>query len=98
MAKDQIGLRVRALREALGLSQQALAERGGLSRTEITKVEGGHNQASTFAMRASLARGFGASLETIVALLDGDAPIAALVPRCSPTPPAEADGAEQGAA
>lgn len=82
MAKERIAGRVRELREAVGLTQEELAERGDLRRVAITKIEGGHNYASTFAMRHALAIAFGLSLEDIVELLDGTTSISTLRKRC----------------
>lgn len=61
---------------------------------EVSKVEGGHNFASTFAMRQSLAAGFGLALEDLVELLDGDTPIETLQARCKPVTEAAATGGE----
>lgn len=80
--KEQVAGRVRGLREALKLTQEQLAERGGLRRVEVTKIEGGRNYASTFAMRSALASAFGLSFDDVVALLDGSTPIEELRSRC----------------
>lgn len=82
MAKEHVAERVRELREALDLSQEQLAERGGVTRTEISKIEHGHNYASSFAMRQSLATAFGLSLEDLGELLDGRTAISTLRKRC----------------
>lgn len=48
------------LRVRRGLTQQAAAERSGnlLQRTEIAKIEGGHNKATTERVQAGLARAY----------------------------------------
>ncbi len=40
----EVGRRIRAAREAAGLSQEALSESVGLSRTSITNIEAGGQQ------------------------------------------------------
>lgn len=82
MATTQVAERVRELRVSLDISQEQLAERGGLLRTEVSKIEGGHNKATSFAMRQSLATGFGLSLEDVVELLEGETPVATIRKRC----------------
>ena len=39
--RQRIGQRVKALRQAAGLSQQELADRAGLNRTHIGRIEDG---------------------------------------------------------
>jgi transcriptional regulator with XRE-family HTH domain len=71
MNQDGLGGRVRALREALGLTQEGLARRGGLGRLTILRVENGENKATSHAVRAGLAAAFGLSMTDSDALLDG---------------------------
>lgn len=92
MLRDHVATRVRSLREALGLSQERIAERGGLRRVEISKVEGGHNMATSYDMRRCLAAGFGLALEDLVELLDGETPIETLRSRCKPAPESATGG------
>lgn len=40
----QVGLRVRAMREALGISQSDLAQRVGITRTSLTNIEAGRQR------------------------------------------------------
>ena len=54
----RLGDRVRNLRKACGWTQEQLAKRADLRRTEINRIERGTNQASSHAMRQSLAKGF----------------------------------------
>lgn len=61
---------VRLLRHALGWSQELLAERAGLLRTEVSKIETGHNKLSSFATRQAIAKGFGLTMEQLADLLD----------------------------
>ncbi len=71
MNQDGLGARVRALREALGLTQEGLALRGGLGRLTILRVENGENKATSHAVRAGLAKAFDLSMDDSDALLDG---------------------------
>lgn len=71
--------RIKQLREACGLSQEGLAQAtvGTLSRNYISKVEIGHNKASSFKVRTGLARGFGLTLEEMSRYLDNEVTIEA---------------------
>jgi len=40
----QIGLRIRSIRETLGVTQSELAERVGLTRTSIVNIEAGRQR------------------------------------------------------
>ncbi len=66
-----IGARVRALRVAYRLSQSALAIRAGVTRSEVVKIEGDHNKATSYRVRAGLAKAFGIGLLEFDAFLDG---------------------------
>src|SRR5258706_14871400 len=66
---QQLGARVRALREGAGLSRQALAERAGLSLRFLAGVEGGRSNISILNL-AALAR---ALATTPARLLGSDA-------------------------
>lgn len=52
--------RIQALRKALKLTQEGVASAAGFRhRTDVAKIESGHNHASSNAVRAGLARAFG---------------------------------------
>lgn len=70
---DTIGQRVHELRIALGLTQQHLASAAGIARIEVVAIESGRNKCGSARIHASLAQGFGISLDDVVALLDGSA-------------------------
>jgi transcriptional regulator with XRE-family HTH domain len=77
-----IGSRVRELRAALRLTQEQLAAAGGLpDRVRVAKVESGKNQASSYAMRNALAKGFGLCIDDFDAYLDGRLAVADAVAR-----------------
>lgn len=44
--QKKVGIRIRMLRKAIGLSQEELAERAGLDRTYMTSVENGKRNVS----------------------------------------------------
>jgi transcriptional regulator with XRE-family HTH domain len=69
--ETDLGLRVRALRKAMGVSQERLGELGGLKRSVVNKIEAGENQATSFPMRQGLAAAFGLSIEDSNAYLNG---------------------------
>lgn len=79
--------RVKALRDALGLSQEALADRAFADRPEeqrrvyLSKIETGANKASSYGVRAALAQGFGLSVDDMVAYLTGQLDVAEAVRR-----------------
>jgi transcriptional regulator with XRE-family HTH domain len=63
--------RVRALRDALGLTQEKVAELSReLLRTEVVKIEKGQNQATSHRIREALSRAFGVRLDDMSAYLD----------------------------
>lgn len=67
------GVRLKDLRERLGLTQEALAQASDLSdRSDIARLEGGWNKGSGAVMRRKLAKGLGLSLDTAYAYLDGE--------------------------
>jgi transcriptional regulator with XRE-family HTH domain len=77
-----VGRRLHALRETLGLSQEKLAERGGLWRTDIVALEKGVRGASTARIREGYAKATGLDLETIARIIAGDVdPVVALTNR-----------------
>jgi transcriptional regulator with XRE-family HTH domain len=53
------------------MTQERLAEKADLPRTKIVEVENGDNKATSWHIRAGLARGFGVRIETVAGLLDG---------------------------
>lgn len=59
------GARVRAMREALGLSQDALAVRAGVSRPVISRVEAGSQDVPVGTLRL-LARALGVSWDDLL--------------------------------
>src|SRR5262245_41652655 len=63
--------RIRALREALGLSQDQVAQRAGFGRVNANRAESGTNKISSVAMRDGLARAFGLSRADFDAYLAG---------------------------
>jgi transcriptional regulator with XRE-family HTH domain len=78
------GERVRALREALGLTQQKLADGGGLSRDDVSRIETGRNKARSSRVRKGLATGFGLSLEAMFAFVEGELSVAAAAKSAKP--------------
>lgn len=54
----QVGLRVRAMREALGISQAELAKRVGWQRASIANIEAGRQRLLLHAVE-KIAQGFG---------------------------------------
>lgn len=70
----KVGDKVRALRDRRRWTQAELADRSGsdtLRRAYVAKVEIGLNLATSYELRAALAKGFGLSLEEFDAYLDG---------------------------
>ena len=66
-----IGERVRSLRELYGMTGQEVADLGGIKNaSQVSKVESGHNLATTLHMRVGLAKGFGLSLDEFNSFLD----------------------------
>lgn len=57
------GVRIRQLREKLGLSQAQLAKRAGLAREHISAIERGKNKVTGAAAREGLARALGMTAE-----------------------------------
>lgn len=70
--EKKLGDRLKALRQAFGLTQEALAEAGGTTRVAINKLETGRNKGSTHGARKALAAAFVVPLEEMNAYLDGD--------------------------
>jgi transcriptional regulator with XRE-family HTH domain len=66
----QAGRRVRALREARGLSLRDLAERSGVSAPMLSQVERG-DTSPTLAVAAKIAAGLGLSLSQLLRLDEG---------------------------
>lgn len=71
--------RLRALREAIGLTQEALAGVVGIARTHVVALETGRLKATRVETRRRLAVGFGVSLELLNEYLDGHAELDVLV-------------------
>lgn len=68
--KPSLGARLRAAREAAGLSQEQLESRSGVEQTTISKIERGASLRPSFAIVAALAAALGCSLDS----LDDDHP------------------------
>jgi transcriptional regulator with XRE-family HTH domain len=83
MNQDGLGARVRAMREALGLTQEQLAARGRIGRLTVLRVESGANKATSHAVRAGLAVAFGLTLDDSDALLDGQIGVRAALGRAA---------------
>ncbi len=65
----QLGLRVRQLREAAGLTQEALAAKASLDITYISGIERGLRNPSIIALR-QLAKGLGTKVSKLTEGLD----------------------------
>jgi len=61
-----LGLNVKRLREAKGLSQNALAKVSGVSQAFISDVERGHRQAAMSTILAALARALGVTVDELL--------------------------------
>ncbi len=68
---NEVGARVRALRQRLGLTQEQLSLAGRLERTEVVNVEAGRNLVTSHRMRCALARAFGLEQHDADAFIDG---------------------------
>lgn len=68
---NAVGERVRQLRHLLDVTQEQIADRAGVRRSDIARVENGHNKAGSYDMREKLARAFGLSLEDFVSMIEG---------------------------
>jgi transcriptional regulator with XRE-family HTH domain len=62
-----IGERLKALRQAAGLSQQALAVAAGLSTSAVFQIEQGQKADPRFSTVAALAKALGVSLDEFAA-------------------------------
>lgn len=87
-----IGQRVKALRQALGLTQQAIEtasfvdEEDLVRRTEMVKIEKGVNRLTSFPKRKALARGMGLPLALLNAYLDEEIDLTELLRRKNAPP------------
>lgn len=63
--KTSLGARLRAAREAAGLSQEQLEARSGVEQTTISKIERGASLRPSFAIVAALAAALGCSLDSL---------------------------------
>jgi XRE family transcriptional regulator, regulator of sulfur utilization len=70
-AAPEIGVRVRALREAMGLSLRDLAERSGVSAPMLSQVERGETS-PTLAVAAKIAAGLDLTLSQLLRLDEGE--------------------------
>jgi XRE family transcriptional regulator, regulator of sulfur utilization len=70
-AAPQVGARVRALREAMGLSLRDLAERSGVSAPMLSQVERGETS-PTLALAAKIAEGLELTLSQLLRLDEDD--------------------------
>jgi transcriptional regulator with XRE-family HTH domain len=66
MARRSVGQRVRALREAKGLTQDELATRAGLHRVHVTQIEGGRYESPRLDTLRRLAKALGVSLAELL--------------------------------
>ena len=80
------GDRVFLARRAMGWSHEELGRRSGLGRLQVLRVEQGTNQATSYAVRAGLARGFGVPTGFFVEYLEGAVPLEVFRARCNSTP------------
>ncbi|MFO7181486.1 MAG: helix-turn-helix domain-containing protein [Pseudomonadota bacterium] len=80
------GDRVFLARRAMGWSHEELGRRSGLGRLQVLRVEQGTNQATSYAVRAGLARGFGVPTAFFVEYLEGAVPLEVFKTRCNSTP------------
>lgn len=88
---------VRMARAALGWTQSELAERAGLtSRVDIVHLEKGRTHARSGPVREGLARAFGVEVGEISAVVEGKAPVNALVERILSTTAGQRGGAATG--
>ena len=78
-APETTAARVRALRKKLGVTQDQLADQCDITRVEVVLLEAGRNKATSYAMRAALAKGVDVPVEAIAAYLDGEIDLAALL-------------------
>jgi transcriptional regulator with XRE-family HTH domain len=62
---------VKAVRQALGLTQEQVGDAAGLGRGEVSKIEAGDNAATSWRIRAGLARAFGVDVQTLSDCIDG---------------------------
>lgn len=78
--------RMRALRTALKLTQTQVADGSGglLDQPTVAKVESGRNKATSYDVRAGLARAFGISTATLESFLDDHVSIEEVVSQASP--------------
>lgn len=75
-AKDAArAARVKAMRDALGLTQEALGALGGITRTVMVDIESTKNKAGSLRIRKGLATAFGLSLDETNAYLEGHMPL-----------------------
>jgi transcriptional regulator with XRE-family HTH domain len=76
---SELGDRLFRARRAREWSQGKLGQLSGLDRLHVLAIEKGKNQARTVDVRASLAKAFGVSVETMSGYLDGDLPLASVL-------------------
>jgi transcriptional regulator with XRE-family HTH domain len=83
------GERVRDLRKALDLTQGQAAEMtdGKVDQVIFSQIETGKNKATSYAIRAGLARAFGTRIEDLAAYLDGEIDLGILLRRRSQLAP-----------
>ena len=85
-----IGKRVKAFREALGLTQEEVADRsgGGLDRIRVNKLERGEYQLQVDRARLGLSAAFGLTLDDLYDLMQGDLSLQAALRRSRVAPKA----------
>ena len=80
-----VGDRIRALREALGLTQEAMAAKSGgiFERVNVTRLERGYNAATSWTQRVGLSKAFELDVWDIDAYLSGGISLAQALERRS---------------
>lgn len=73
-AQDKLGLRMRALREARGLTQEQVGERVGISQKYLSELERGTKSPSWEILVAIAHKGFEIRLSALMFGIDDDVP------------------------
>ena len=72
LSSDSHGVRVKVLRENLGISQGELGRRSWLAPSTVCAIEHGRNKASSADTQDALARGLGLTLSDLRSYLRGE--------------------------
>jgi transcriptional regulator with XRE-family HTH domain len=80
-----VGERIRALREALGMTQEGMAAKSGgvFERVNVTRLERGYNAATSWAQRVGLSKAFELDVWDVDAYLTGALSLAQVLERRS---------------